>query len=140
MKIILDNNLPPKLAEILDRFDRDNSVRHIRDFQKEDEDDVSWLTRFGQWKSKPVIVSGDSRILANPAEMQALTTANLTFVHLKSDWCRIPWKKKVLRLMEIWSELAVELDSIRAPTLFQVSYRGRKIDRVGLIAHLGRNP
>ena len=72
MKFVLDENLSPLLAMILDLFDRKNEVRSLLDHFQSGTKDIVWIQSIGTWDEKPVIVSIDKGILANEVEKRML--------------------------------------------------------------------
>ena len=101
MRFFLDRNVPEPLARILDIFDRKNSVEHHDSFFVDTTKDIEWISTISGWSPKPVVVSGDLRILKNPAEAQALRSAELTFFALEKHWPQLPWEEWGWRMLKV---------------------------------------
>jgi hypothetical protein len=67
-----DENISPRVAQLLEVFDPENEVRAHKDSFAKGTPDTQWLQQISTWTPKPVVVCGDGRILRNRAELAIL--------------------------------------------------------------------
>ena len=79
MHFFIDRNVPERLARMLGNYDRAHTVIYHDDRFEKTTPDIQWLKEIVTWDPVPVVVSGDGRILQNPAELQVLRGLPLTF-------------------------------------------------------------
>ena len=120
MKFVLDENLSPLLAMILDLFDRKNEVRSLLDHFQSGTKDIVWIQSIGTWDEKPVIVSIDKGILANEVEKRMLKESNLAYVLLTRGW-QLEWNVMVYKLIQVWPKIVQEVSHAREKCLFRVT-------------------
>jgi len=91
--LLIDNNLPPVLAEILNPLAalRDHSVVHKRTyFERTDIPDIEWIESFGKNKDAAFLTC-DTHILKRPLEVAAFRRTPITGFWLKSK----TWKQYI---------------------------------------------
>ncbi|MBI2421496.1 MAG: hypothetical protein HYV27_01615 [Candidatus Hydrogenedentes bacterium] len=118
--IILDENLPPKAARMLDAFDRKYGVRSIVDFADRGISDLDVFKLLGEMPEKPVFITQDGRILKRPAERAALKDIDITIVFLAPNWMNFSWPEKAWKLVKAWPSVAAEVTNCRKPTVFEL--------------------
>jgi hypothetical protein len=124
LKVLLDNNLPPALAEALNALaGRENhSVEHLRkkfDAATPDADWIGELGREGGW----IIISEDRRIARNRHEREALRKSDvITFVLAKSWKHQVYWEK-ASRLIGWWPDIVRQAEMVQAGAVFEVPFR-----------------
>lgn len=94
--------------------------------------DVQWLRAVGQWTPKPIVVSGDVRILRKPDELRELIDQDLTFIFLAPGWTNIPFNDCAWKFLKAWPAILREADRCRQPTAFRVSHSNSAIESIGL--------
>ena len=81
MKFFCDVCFPKRLCAVLACIDgKQFHFDHHSDQFAQDTDDVTWLWAVGSWIDRPVVISGDNRILKKRDEMQELMEQDLMFV------------------------------------------------------------
>jgi hypothetical protein len=127
MRFFFDRNMLPRLARMIDIYERDHRVRH----HDEDERlgpttaDIEWIRLLGTDDPAWVVISGDGRILRNKAESKALTEARLTFFCMSKVWTHMSIHESTWKFVRIWPEI-VESAKVSTPKIFQVT--GTKVD------------
>ncbi len=119
MILLIDNNLPPVLADILNPLAQidDHKVIHKRnEFGRTDISDIEWIEAFGI-KKDAAFLTCDTNILKRPLELAAFRKTQITGFWLKSK----SWKQ-YLRQRELHI-LASKL-ILRWPTLVQAAELG----------------
>ena len=83
MRFFADANFAVRAVRLLEAYGAENvTVEHLKDRFPTDKPDSEWLDAIGRWRKKPIVLSGDGRILSRKDELSALRTANMSFVHL----------------------------------------------------------
>jgi hypothetical protein len=134
VRLLIDNNLPPRLAHSLAPTVQAEGhlVQHLRDkFGTGRIDDVDWigaLATEGGW----CILSEDHHISRRPDELQALLTAKLICFFLQPAWSRgMDEITRLGRLILRFPDLAATATRSQRPAAYSVPIRG-KIDRIRL--------
>jgi hypothetical protein len=126
MTFMLDNNLPPQFAVILQMLDLD--VCHLRDHFAANTDDAVWIPEAA--KHGWVVVTCDLRIRKRAQERQAYKQAGAVVVGLFPGFSRIPTLRgKLLWLLRRWDDIEQAVRGARPGTFLLVSQRG-KIERL----------
>ena len=136
MIFFADENFAINGVRVLDAFDRVNEIRHLTDSMNPGTPDEEWLVAIASLEPKPIVLSGDGRILRNKAQRKVLRSSGLTFVHLSSGWTNLPWDEMAWKLVKVWPAIVRNVDESRAATVFEVKPTTQKVYRVGLTAHL----
>ena len=137
MNFFMDRNMSPKMAQLIEVFDRENQVRHLDDDFPQDMPDTGWLNSLGKRTPKPAVISGDARILRNNAEMQALREAGLAFFLMAKGWINFPWtEKQAWMMIKVWPQIVTNASPTR-PTIYEVAIN-LKVERRYLTDELGR--
>lgn len=94
-----DNDLSPRYAEAIARLGFRTIV--LRDLFPPDIKDADYLRqlRASGW----VLVTGDNRILARPAEKSALVESGVTAVFLYRGWSELPFERQLAWLIVHWA-------------------------------------
>ena len=103
MKLLVDNNLSPKLARgLAGLFDGEHEVRHIRDkFGTGSLPDEEWIERLGReggWS----VLSGDRRIATRKPSRDLFLRSNLIGFFLLPAVLDLPLHRQAARLLTIW--------------------------------------
>lgn len=135
MLFFFDRNMPKPLARMLNEYHKDDQVLWLEDRFAEKTDDVVWLKQLAQWDPRPVVVSGDGRILKNPAQRQVLGGLPLTFVSFADRWVNLPWGTQAWKVVKVWPKV-VEAARCTQPTVFNVRLSGDVVDAWGATSKL----
>lgn len=130
MTFFADENLSPRMVELLEVFDRRNRIRAHVDYFKAATPDVEWLSELATWDPRPALLCGDGRILRNRAELAALKDAQLTFVHLAPGWTNLLWEEQAWKIIKCWPHIVHEVTRTRVPAILEVTIKG-KVSRKG---------
>ena len=134
MIFFLDENISEKAARLLETFDRENEVRAHKDAVAPGTSDCDWIHEITSWSPKPTVVSGDGRLLANPAELAALKKSQLHFVYLKKGWTNESWENFAWKLLKVWPSIVRNVRNARRPTVFEVGSGAVKVEQVKIFA------
>jgi len=121
MTFFFDANMSPKAARLLKAFGfRHQVISHFDKFPH-NVNDNTWITEVSAWRPKPIIVSGDGRILTNPAERQVLDDVGLRFLLLTGKWLRLSWDEQAWRLVKIWPSVCKQFHESQHPKHLRVT-------------------
>jgi len=138
MRFFLDRNVSKQMARLIEVFDRDHEVRHLDTAGfAHDTPDIEWMAMLAEEQPRPVIVSGDGRILRNAAEAQVLARSGLTFFHLAEGWINLPWDEQAWKIIKVWPSIVKDAQP-RKPSVFRVTING-KVELHGLTEELGKS-
>lgn len=131
-------------------FDRCMSIRLCKmvsileagghDFSHHDEDprftpntpDTEWISAVSQDRIRPIVVTGDERILKRPEEVAELQKSNLTFFVLTQHWSKLPKHEMAWKFLKAWPEI-LKSAAASEPTVFQVfGGKSLKVERYSL--------
>jgi len=128
MKLLIDNNLPPRLATTLANAvaDRGHIIEHKRaKFGAGRIDDEVWLRALGcegDW----CILSEDYSITRRPAELAALREAKLIAFFLRPAWSRgMSETKRLGRLIYRFDDILDIAKTSARPNAFWLPLSGR---------------
>jgi hypothetical protein len=136
MHFFFDRNVPVALARMLGHFDRSHTIDYLDDKFAPTTSDTEWLTAIAVWEPRPVVVSGDGRILRNPAELQVLKGLPLTFFLYAEGWSQLPWSDRAWKAVKVWPAV-VAAASPRQPTVFKIPVSANKVELYSLTSALG---
>ena len=136
MRFFLDRNVPIRLAEMVRIFDRQHDIEHHDQHFDEQTSDATWLAKIAKWDPRPVVISGDLRILRHPAEAQVLHETDLTFFALERGWPKLRWEEQAWKFIKIWP-LIRDKANPRRPSIFRVPVSASKIEYWCLTSEVG---
>jgi hypothetical protein len=129
MIFITDENFPKHGNRMLEAFDREHQVRPLLDYVKAGTPDVVWINQLGQWNPKPAVISGDTRILRNSVERQALFSVKIMWVALGSGWTNLDWETIFAwKIVKAWPDIRNSVTRSLRPAVFELSING-KLDK-----------
>jgi hypothetical protein len=112
LKLLLDNNLPPRVAHCLQAlFEREHVIRALRDWMPGDVPDVEWiksLDQDGGW----AVLTRDLRIRTRPHEREALDRSRIVYFFLAGQWRRIGVEETASRLIRWVPKMAVLVEQV----------------------------
>lgn len=133
MNIFFDRCFPVQLCAAVAALEHgEHVVKYHDDHFAPTTTDVDWLRAVGAWTPKPIVVSGDVRILKKPDELRELVNQNLTFVFLSGGWTNIPFGDCVWKFFKAWPAILRETSRCRQPTAFKVSHSNSAIEVYGI--------
>lgn len=118
-----------KANALLEAFDRTHEIRALVDHFPRSTPDVDWIAAVSKWETKPVVVSGDGRILRNKVERAVLKEAQLTWFCLASGWTNLDWSTYAWKLIKVWPAVVGNAHRVLRPTVFEISPQTLKITR-----------
>ena len=134
LRFFADENISIRLVEVLRAYAESGCVIDVlQDKFEQGTQDDDWITELGKWHPKPIVLSGDGRILTNPARLAALQDARLSFVVFAAGFPHLSWKEQVLKTIKVWDEIYAKVPAERKPTVFKVTIQG-KLEKVRLLA------
>jgi hypothetical protein len=123
MNFFFDRCIPVRLAHMAAVLEHGiHTVRYHDDDPrfKEDTKDPEWIRVIGEDGLNWIVISGDSKILKNPIERQALSTANLTFFVMGGKaWLNTSINEYVWRFFKVWPDIKNNA-KIAIPSIFEV--------------------
>lgn len=131
MKVMVDNDLPPRLARALHHiFDADGDhIVALRDkFGRDDLSDREWIDALkleGQW----VVLSADRRIATHRPSRDQFLAAGIVGVFFPPSLQKAPLAKQAARLLTIWSDIRT-LASLNSNGCFQLPLTGKKFRQI----------
>jgi hypothetical protein len=131
LRFLLDNCLPPRLAEAIDILDDDSVVTHLSQMFPRNTPDAEWISKLGE-EGGWVIVSGDLRISRNKAERQAWLESGLTAFFLAGAWGQQKLWSTAWRMIKWWPFIVAQAQSIRPGAGFIVPISGEKLQQLSL--------
>ena len=120
MRVLVDNNLSPRLARAIDTLVTPNhQVVALRDKFPHDAKDVEWIEALGN-EGGWVVLSGDVRITKRPAERRAWHRSRLKGFFLAPGWSKMPNLEKTARLLLWWPKLVTQEGLVGPGAVFQI--------------------
>jgi PIN like domain len=93
--------------------------------------DVFWIGAVAQWDPKPIVISGDCRILTRRDEAAALAQSNLMFFCLAPGWTNLPFREYPWKFLKAWNNIQDEIATCRDPSIFKVAHgAGLKVEKL----------
>lgn len=131
MKVLLDHNLPPRLALALNAiFEPDDKVIALRDkFGRSDLSDEVWITSFGD-EGGWVVLSADLRIAKKKPSRDLLLKAGLVGFFLSPSMQKARLERQAARLLTIWPQLRLLVATVGSG-VFEVPASGQKFRTIG---------
>ncbi len=129
MRFFFDRNTSPRIARMLDTFDRDHTIRHHDDDERFDPTtpDNVWISALGGDDTNWIIVSGDGRILRNRVERKLIETTGARFFYLATSWMRMKFPELAWRMIKLWPEVVEAAANVR-DKIFEIE--GRRLLKI----------
>jgi hypothetical protein len=127
MHFFIDRNVPQRLARMLGNYDLAHTVIYHDDRFEKTTPDTEWLEAIARWDPVPVIVSGDGRILRNPAELQVLRGLPLTFFLFVDAWLHMPWRDHAWKAIKVCPEIVSNATPVR-PSVYRIPVSANKVE------------
>ncbi len=110
MKLLLDNNLSPRLARCLQAlFTGDHEIVALREKFSQDASDLDWITALSQ-EGGWAVLTKDLRIRTRPHERAALDQSRIVYFFLAGSWNRFGVEEMAARLIRLVPKMAAQTE------------------------------
>lgn len=127
MKVAIDENLPPALAQSLHAlFVGEHEIIHIRQKFGPKVTDLEWIPQLsseGRW----VLISNDRRITRNKAELREFKRSRLIGFFLPASLEKAKLTKKMERLLALWASIEAQADLAATGSMFELPAKSTKL-------------
>ncbi|WP_353527010.1 hypothetical protein [Aurantiacibacter hainanensis] len=128
MKLLIDNNLPPKLGRgLAELFKGDHLVVHMRDkFQTGSLADEVWIEKLaseGSW----CVLSGDRRIASKRPSRELFLRSRLVGFFPQPAVMKWPFERKASRILYVWPKLVSTSETVDSGC-FGIRATGEKLE------------
>lgn len=126
MKVFFDNCLAPVYAETLNAFigHFGHSAYHIASIAElpngRKSKDVEWIEFLRQSGDVWIFITGDGRVMKNPAERAALRSAGLHGFVMAPAYQKTPFNQVAAALIWRWPELVKATELFAPPSMFEI--------------------
>lgn len=124
MKVLVDENLPARLARALDHLFPFDHVISVSDRFGTGAKDIDWITQLGS-ESGWIVISGDRRITRNHAERAAFRQAQLTGFFLSKGLLKAKTEKQAQKIIGHWENMRVLANTLKHGSTFEVPESGK---------------
>jgi hypothetical protein len=130
VKLLIDNNLPPRLGRGLGAiFDGQHHVQHIRDkFYTGSLPDAEWIDALGK-EGGWCVLSGDRRIAKQRPSRELFLKANLIGFFPLPAVMELPLHKQAARILTLWPVLEATANAIERGC-FDLGVKGDKLRQI----------
>ena len=106
MKLLVDNNLPPRMARGLAAlFVGEHHVEHIKDkFGTGSLKDEEWIAKLAE-EGKWAFLSGDIQIARKRPSRESVLRSNLIGFFPMPSILRRPFEEQVIRILKAWPDM-----------------------------------
>jgi hypothetical protein len=124
--VLFDNCTPPRFASTLHGFiqHEDHAAFHIKDVLGlpggRHAADVDWIEFLRKSNDQWMFISGDSRVLKNPAERAALRSAGLHGFILAPAYQKTPMYQVASLLLWRWPEMLQVTKLLAPPSMHEI--------------------
>jgi len=110
LKLLLDNNLPPRLARSLDAlFEPQHHIVALRNQFAENAADVEWITALSQ-QGGWAVLTRDLHLRTRPHERAALDRSRIVFFFLAGGWQKLGIEETAARLIRLIPKMAAQTE------------------------------
>ncbi|MCY2965070.1 MAG: hypothetical protein NT069_15785 [Planctomycetota bacterium] len=120
MKFFFDRCFPRPITQALSHLALDHLIEHHDDRFEQSTPDIHWLAEIGADQPKPIVISGDGKILRRPVEINALREQKLTFFVMRDGFMNFAIHEQPWRFLRVWPEILKAVKKLREPTVFEV--------------------
>lgn len=129
MNFFFDRNVPFRLARMIAGYEYSViSIEHLDERFEKTTSDIEWIQALTQRPEPWAVISGDGRILRNPAERAVLGASGLTFFLLRSGWVNLPPHDQACKLLKVWPKIVEAADEAREPSVFEIPVSAPKVE------------
>lgn len=132
MKVLIDNDLPPRLAsalQIIFEIDGDEVVSLREKFGRENVKDAEWITQLGK-EGRWAVLSADRRIARQRPSRELFIGAGLVGFFLPPSLQRQPLHRQAARVIGIWPALRDQV-RLNANGCFEMPAKGTRFRQIG---------
>lgn len=130
MKLLIDHNLPPRLAIALNEIFPADEIAALRDkfgrSNVKDEDWIPALGREGGW----AVLSADMNIAKKRPSRELFIRAGLVGFFLSPSLQKLPLHLQTARILTIWTQMIL-LTRTTANGVFEMPITGQKFRTIG---------
>jgi PIN like domain len=109
LKLLLDNNLAPRIARSLNAlYDGEHKIVALRDLFLENTADVVWINKLSDDRGWAVVTQ-DLHIRTRPHERAALDKANIVFFFLASGWKTFKTEETAVRIIRSMPKMIAQV-------------------------------
>jgi hypothetical protein len=109
LKLLLDNNLSPRIARALQALFEEHEILALRDRFSEGAADVSWITKLDV-ETGWAVLTRDLRIRTRPEERAVLDRTKIVFFFLGGAWRKFTVEETAARLIRLIPKVATQTD------------------------------
>lgn len=123
MNFFFDRCIPIALARMVSALEVKfhKIVHHDADSRfNELTEDVQWMRAIGSDSPKPIVLSGDGRILKKSGEVNTLRELGWTFFLFGEDFEQMQYHLQAWKFMKAWPEVLRECRKVRQASVFKV--------------------
>lgn len=131
MKLLVDNDLPPRLAKALNViFAPDHEITALREkFGRSNLKDEEWIPKLGA-EGGWAVLSADMNIARKRPSRQLFVGAGLVGFFFSSSLQKAPLNLQAARVLTIWPQMVSHMKTT-ANGVFEVPVRGTKFRTIG---------
>lgn len=131
MKLLVDNDLPPRLAKALNViFAPDHEITALREkFGRSNLKDEEWIPKLGA-EGGWAVLSADMNIARKRPSRQLFVGAGLVGFFFSPSLQKAPLNLQAARVLTIWPQMVSHMKTT-ANGVFEVPVRGRKFRSIG---------
>jgi hypothetical protein len=130
VKVLVDNNISPKIAKALDElFHPDHEIVSLRSKFAANTSDEEWINALsieGRW----IVISGDRRIARNKAEYSAFRNSNLVGFFLARGLYKSKVIKQMERILALWDNIETLARTIEGGAMFELQMKSSRIGQL----------
>jgi hypothetical protein len=132
VKVLIDNNLSPKIAHALhELYSPEHEIVALRDKFSNDTRDDEWITLLSA-ESRWVVISGDRRITRNHAEYNAFRNSRLVGFFLARALYKAKVTKQMERLLVLWENIEMLARTVEGGAMFELQIKSQRIRQLRL--------
>lgn len=130
MKLLVDHNLPSRLAQALDLiFPSDEIVALRSKFGRSDLADEEWIPALGK-EGGWAVLSADMNIARKKPSRELFIRAGLVGFFMSSSLQKLPLHKQAARVLTIWPQMTSHMMTT-ANGVFELPISGTKFRTIG---------
>lgn len=135
MNFLIDRSFPLRVMQCLAILEgRKHTFTYLDEHFPQDTIDTVWLKGVGSWNPKPIILSGDGKILSKRDEIQELMKQDLFFVTMYGNWLEHSIYEQMWKFVKAWPTILKELEHCKVPTVLRVVPSGNNVENLGATA------
>jgi PIN like domain len=109
LRLLIDNNLAPRIARCLDALFDEHQIRALREEFAPDTVDVEWITDLSR-RGGFAVLTRDLHIRTRPHERAALDNAKIVFFFLAGAWRGFSVEETTARLIRLIPKMAAQTE------------------------------